>query len=180
MAELNAPELCERLKCRNVATHSALSISDGEVRICEAHARSTADLRQYVQGSVKPLKPEAYEGAHEGQLPEERRLVSLEMTVSACPTFWEAVNLDGEKVEVRYRWGVLQVYVADELVWAKRIGSEYDGTLEDAKMLEHTGFVLLEKCQAVIAKAKKHLSFMTRPNQLILKELLAETKAGER
>lgn len=50
------PELCERYSCRNVATHMALSMSDGEVRICEAHARSTADLKTYLPGSVKRLE----------------------------------------------------------------------------------------------------------------------------
>lgn len=32
---MSKPELCERYSCRNVATHMALSLSDGEVRLAD-------------------------------------------------------------------------------------------------------------------------------------------------
>lgn len=49
-------ELCERGTCKAVATHQALSLTDGEVMLCSAHATSLADRKLYISGSIQALQ----------------------------------------------------------------------------------------------------------------------------
>ena len=49
-------EPCERGTCQVPASHRALSITDGEVLLCPAHATSLADRKLYISGSIQALK----------------------------------------------------------------------------------------------------------------------------
>lgn len=81
---------------------------------------------------------------------EPKRLVSLKMTCSACPSQWEGELEDGNWIYARYRHGYLSIEtgptaeeaVCGELIFAAEIGDQYDGDMGTQEMLEHAQAVL--------------------------------------
>jgi hypothetical protein len=72
-------------------------------------------------------------------------LNNLKQTCQACPSQWEAISDDDREVYVHYRWGYLQVWLADksgddalcgEQIYSAQLGDSLDGILEEDKMLE--------------------------------------------
>jgi hypothetical protein len=57
---------------------------------------------------------------------------------SYCPTQWDGETTNGEKVYIRYRWGVLTVDIDGEEVFSAKAGKEFDGIMGDEEMKELT------------------------------------------
>jgi len=57
---------------------------------------------------------------------------------SFCPTQWDGETDNGEKVYIRYRWGVLTVDLNGEEVFSVKAGEEFDGIMSDEDMKEFT------------------------------------------
>ena len=71
---------------------------------------------------------------------------NLELTCWPCPSQWEAETLQGEKVYIRYRWGLLSVGVGEGLCDAVENQEEvyssdnpWDGEMSEQEMLCLTG-----------------------------------------
>ena len=76
----------------------------------------------------------------------------LTMTSDACPTQWEGLVGDAGSIYIRYRWGLLEVYVSrtsrDPIrdgvcVFDQRIGEKYDGEMSTDQMKEFLAGVCL-------------------------------------
>ena len=55
-------------------------------------------------------------------------------TCYACPSQWEAKTEDNKAVYIRYRWGCLSIYLDNQLIYDKTLGSEYDGVISFDKV----------------------------------------------
>lgn len=62
------------------------------------------------------------------------------------PTEWLGVTVDWRELLVRYRFGRLQVFIDSEVVYAEKIGSDYDGHIELDEVIERTGIIPGLKC----------------------------------
>jgi hypothetical protein len=63
------------------------------------------------------------------------KVTEFKQTSIACPSQWEGKTDDGKKVVIRYRWGYLSLTIGEEEGHSWKIGDEYDGYLEESKML---------------------------------------------
>lgn len=73
------------------------------------------------------------------------KLRDLEMTCGACPAQWEGHTEDGTYVYIRYRSGRIcvdwvEILGDDPRNWGRRVGDYLDGYMDEATMLELTGF----------------------------------------
>lgn len=76
------------------------------------------------------------------------KIINLECTCGACPTQYEGKLEDGRMFYFRYRWGYASlsvspkesndVYdaVSGEEVYGEQLSDEWDGVLEEAKVIE--------------------------------------------
>ena len=76
-------------------------------------------------------------------------VTELVQTCDSCPSQWEGRIEDGRHVYIRYRWGRLQVGIADTLdeairnkVHVSRLGGPFDGILSDDEMKREVSSVL--------------------------------------
>jgi len=61
----------------------------------------------------------------------------IENTCFACPSQWAGVGKNGEDIYIRYRWGMLKLYVNDKIITQKMLGDGYDGCLDYSSMQEN-------------------------------------------
>lgn len=69
---------------------------------------------------------------------------SLEMTCGACPSQWEGETVDGSRIFIRYRYGILTVSIDGERVLRGEIGDRLDGAMSTEKMLSLTRIQMQE------------------------------------
>lgn len=79
-----------------------------------------------------------------------RRLRTLRITCSACPTQWEGSTEDGKQFYARYRWGRLTWGFGNDIDAAVDasldnmgidLSSDLDGELSTREMLKNVGLV---------------------------------------
>lgn len=83
-------------------------------------------------------------------------LKKINQTSAACPSQWDAWDVEGNYYYIRYRWGILTVDKAasqDEwtartwfsgVIFDKDVGDDLDGFMTLSDMLGHTGLELAE------------------------------------
>lgn len=54
----------------------------------------------------------------------------LRVTCRSVPTQIEGTTPDGEHVYFRFRWGLAQLEIGDELIWEQRYGHEMSGDMD--------------------------------------------------
>ena len=82
------------------------------------------------------------------------KIALIKQTCGACPSQWEGFTEDSRPFYIRYRYGVLSVYVGevgglsafDALdggnIYCENHGGELDGVMSESKMMELTSGVL--------------------------------------
>lgn len=65
-------------------------------------------------------------------------VTDLHMTCSACPSQWEGLTENGDWFYARYRWGVLSVYIDEQMIFNKDFDDPYHGVMSSREMIKHT------------------------------------------
>ena len=97
----------------------------------------------YIEGIEKKSLKEIYDSGSDLEIQYIKR------TCECCPSQWEIKLTNGKMVYVRYRWGKLSIRishgetndiwnaVAGEVILEKKIGTEFDGYLDDNVMKQY-------------------------------------------
>lgn len=64
----------------------------------------------------------------------------LEMTCQACPSQWEGVAPNGERLFIHYRYGYLSVKVNEKEFFGKDVGDSLGGVMSYDEMLGHVRY----------------------------------------
>jgi len=109
----------------------------------------------YIQGKENKSLKEFYDNLNLGY-----EIKYIKRTCECCPSQWEVKLANGKMVYVRYRWGKLSIRisngetddiwkaVAGEVIFEKKIGTEFDGYLNDSVMKQYLKLAL-EKYKGV-------------------------------
>ena len=64
----------------------------------------------------------------------------ITQTSYGCPSQWEGVTTQGERVYIRYRYGHLSVDLDGEQVYSRIVGTSQDGVISLGRVRDLVGF----------------------------------------
>ena len=69
-------------------------------------------------------------------------LKTLKQTGWACPSTWKGITIDGEIVNIKYRWGILSVKINGVNVYYETVGDPLEGYMDTCTMMSVIGLLL--------------------------------------